>query len=465
MRSVFKSGLVLAAAAPAAILAGGFLYLSASATSPSFLHYDLTLKDGDLNILQVQGHVFGAAGRNTSITAPAGGFEKIQPLNFTARDSEGGLLEVDNENGGWTVHNGRKDFTYAYEVVLTIEDRYSPDIKGMLSMLNVDRCRIFGRDIFIAPDDGCPGRVIVDVGIFPEYDIRSEWPTVGGRMIVADANRLPLTVFVSGNYRYIESDVMGTEIGLAIAGDWSFEDDELLFVIKRIVSKEIALFGSSPHRKHLFICDANPVRGGRGFDYYGVHFAGCIVLLLDPAIDGSDLFDTQMSIIAHEFFHNWNGEAIRPDSDDFLWFVEGATVYYSYMVLLSLDIITESQYESKRETIASRYMNNPYLNEVPVGSAANVDLSDKDMVNLLYDGGFLVSESLDRKVRELTDGRNGLIDVLKYMYDNADEWNGVDDDVLIESINRVCGHDLSRFLQVLVREPAPELPLENHVSS
>ena len=162
----------------------------------------------------------------------------------------------------------------------------------------------------------------------------------------------------------------------------------------------------------LVIVDRNPVRGGKGFGYYGVHFGGTILLLLDPSIDRSSLYDVPMSIVAHEFFHNWNGEALRPVDDSFMWFTEGATVLVSYQVLLRAGIIDRRQYSLTEKAILERLWENPLRGDVSLTHAGNGDLTDRDMVDLLYDGGFAASLALDRKIASLTGGRSGIADVI-----------------------------------------------------
>jgi len=243
--------------------------------------------------------------------------------------------------------------------------------------------------------------------------------------------------------------------GFAIAGGWKFGDEEFFDVIRRIVSCEMGMFDSSPHESFLFVCDRNPVKGNEGFDNYGLHIGRNIILLLDGKLDRSELYGPSMSIVAHEFFHNWNGEAIWPRTSEFLWFTEGATVYYSYQVLLDANIITPSQYEKQREAIIRRYSDNAHLDSIPIVRAANSDLSDKDLVNLLYDGGFLAAEALDRRIEQVSGGSARLIDVLNWMHENAQD--GADVNVLAEAVSRTTGYDLSGFLAEMILDPAPDV--------
>ena len=421
-----------------------------------FLSYSLSLKDHKLNIIGVTIHVFGAAGKEVAIGEPEHGEGTcIEPIGLCANDSRGERLHVKGQGGRWIVKSNGRDFRINYDVVLTIEDVYSPDIRRMLTFLDSDHCRIKGSDVFMVPEMSVSEGVLVDVVLLPSWEIHSARRSVGNRLIIPALEDLPSTVMVAGNYRFLNSSSCGADLSLAIAGDWSFEDEELFLVIRRIVTREIDLFGSSPYEKYLFVCDRNPVRGGEGFDYYGVHFADNVVLLLDPRLDRSELFGTPMAVIAHEFFHNWNGEALRPRSDDFLWFTEGATVYYSYRILLDLRIITPSQYMVQRDAIIKRYIENSYLGSVPIVSAANNDLGDKDMVNLLYDGGYLAAEAIDNRLSEISGGQVGLIDVLRRMYEQERDGAGIDEETLLRSINDLCGYDLSGFLAELIHEPMP----------
>ncbi|MCK4548522.1 MAG: hypothetical protein KAU49_00055, partial [Candidatus Krumholzibacteria bacterium] len=381
---------------------------------------------------------------------------RLEPIGISAFGPDGGPLGVTTTGGGWEVACGNDDFTIRYDVVMTIEDRYSPEVRGMLSYLGPDRSRLMGRDLFIQPEHPVAERILVDIDLHGGRMIGSPWETVGTRMIVASAAELPMTLVAAGRYRFFETFVSGVRLVLAIGGQWEFEDGEFLETVRRIVSEEIAMLGSSPRERHLVICDYNPVRGGKGFDYYGVHFGGTILLLLDPAIDRIELYGIPMSIIAHEFFHNSNGEALRPSDDSFMWFTEGATVYFSYRVLLNAGIINRLQYDAAESAIIDRYGENVLRGSVHLSMAGNSDLSDRDMVNLLYDGGFLAARAIDEKIRSLTDGRSGLIDVIKRLYREDSSGREIGVAELRGAILAETGTDISHFIERVLFDPLPE---------
>ena len=422
-----------------------------------FLHYGVALTDAHLTVVHVRGAVFGITAHTMPFRAFAGPKGKmLDPIGFRAADRRGNPLPVRAGGGVWIVKNDGRDFTIEYDVALTNEDRYSADVRDMMTSIGVDRSRILGRDVFLVPELNVADGVLVDVAVFPGQRLSSSSPHVRNRIIVPDFAELPFTLAVSGDYRNLERVIAGTEIVLAIADSWSFTDVEFFDVVCRIVAEEISLFGGSPRSRYLFVCDENPVRGGERFDYYGIHYGGNMILLLDRRLDRSELVDTPMAIIAHEFFHNWNGEVLGPTGTEFLWFTEGVTNYYAYQVLRDARVITDGQYALHRRALGERYRENPRAGTVSIGEAANSDMRDKDMVNLLYDGGFLAAEALDARLREETGGNLALIGVLKYMCRNAGAGVIVDESSFLRAASDLGGGDLTAYLNDLVHAPCPE---------
>ena len=457
MRVKQRPAAIIALAAAVAVLAllvGAPMVPARSA--PPFLSWTVRIKDASLALIEVEGAVSGVLDRTFTFIAPAPeGGRALQPLGIAAFDRYGRPLEVGGAGGRWDVAAGGSDFIIRYEASLIIEDRYSPEVRGMLSRIGERRSRLMGRDCFLIPQREVAPGIIVDVDLHPGAQVASAWESVGNRIVVPGADDLPATFIVTGDYRFFSESVCGVRLVLALGGNWRFEDRELLAVVTDVASAGIGLFGSSPYKKHLFVCDPNPVRGGRGFDYYGAHFSATVLLLLDPRMDRSALFDGPMALVAHEFIHAWNGDAVRPADDSVLWFTEGATVYCSHLVLRLAGIISEEQQAAIRARIGERFARNPYRGAVALAEAGNSDLGDKDMVNLLYDGGMLAAEALDLRIALETGARGGLIDVVRLLYETHPYGTRVGEREIAAAASRVAGCDLAEFIRRLVREPAP----------
>lgn len=423
------------------------------ATDP-FIVFRVTLADAHLNVVHVRGDVFGPVrGRLELRPFENDAGTSFVPIGFRARELEGPPLAAVERDGAWIVSPRGSDFSFEYDVVLTIEDRYSPDVRGMMTAVGDGRSRILGRDLFLVPRTPFAEGVIVDLDL-NRGAVAASSPSTRGRIVVPAVEELPLLMAASGDWRMLERRVGDTDLVLAIGGRWSFGDGEFFDVVCRIVGETTAMFGPCPRARHLFICDANPVRGDARFDYYGIHYGGGMLLLLDAGIDRSALMDAPMAVVAHEFIHNWNGESVVPADDGFLWFTEGATSYFSYRVLREANVISAGQLAKRREAISVRYRGNPFACSVAVADAGNRNMGDKNLVNLLYDGGYLAAEAIDARLRGETGGAVELIDVLRLLCQRHPGGGRVDEAALVGAA-REYGIDLAPFLRELVHVPDP----------
>lgn len=451
---VFAGIFMLSALFPACV------WINTRGDSVPFISYRVSMKDKGLNLVNVTIRVHSALMDNISLAAvESGGCICPDPLSMIAETENGDTIEIEANDGKWVIKNRKRDFFVSYNVVTMKEDRYSSRIRNMITSITDSRFRVIGRDLFLVPVSEVKEGIIVDFGFLPETEIRSVYKSMGTRVIIPAAGDLPMSLCVGGDYKHMATSIGGTQILLSSAGGWSFKEDEMFQLIKDIVSYEIEMFGSSPHDRYLFVCDRNPILGSKGFDYYGAHFGGNILLLFDPQMDRSDLFDIQMTVISHEFFHNWNGEALRPASDRFQWFTEGVTVYYSYEILLDLGIISDRQYAFQIDAILENYRQNPYLDNIPIASSGNSDMSDKDLVKLMYDGGFLAARAIDKHLGDISEGKTELIDVIRDIYKNTEYGSEIDERVFIIKVKEITGHDISEYLKRLVHSPSPDIIL------
>ena len=292
-----------------------------------FLLYSLTLADAHLKVVHVRGTVFGASPKRVvlrSIGDATG--KRCEPIalrgdrsrrceDFPCAPATG---SGSSRTGGAISPSSTTSFSRSRTAI-------SADVRDMMTFVGVDRCRILGRDVFLVPELPVADGILVDVAMVPGWRLcrlvaaRSKQ---GHRARLAE---LPFTLAVSGDYRNLARDVAGSEIA---ARDRRYVVVRGRGVLRRRVQDRLggdrALRLVSPVAVPLRL-RRNPVRGGDRFDYYGIHYGGSMILLLDRRLDRSELMDTPMAIIAHEFFHNWNGEALGPAGDEFLWFTEGVT--------------------------------------------------------------------------------------------------------------------------------------------
>ena len=204
--------------------------------------------------------------------------------------------------------------------------------------------------------------------------------------------------------------------------------------LRRIVSEEAAVFGEYPAfdtGSYTFLADYLPWAIGDGMEH-----RNSTVLTNSASLEGSP--GLLLTTAAHEFFHVWNVERIRPrtlepfdletaNTSGELWLAEGVTTYYEKLVMHRAGLST--LHETMQEWSA-------VLNQV-LGSPARQFRSAEDMSRLapLVDGprtldgtnlnytylsyyihGAALGLALDLAIREHTQGQHSLDDFMRAMW-------------------------------------------------
>ena len=138
-------------------------------------------------------------------------------------------------------------------------------------------------------------------------------------------------------------------IGLESAATPS-QADELAEKVKKIVQEARAVYGEFPDYDfgtYTFIASATPFVQGDGME----HRNSTMISIPMNTFRAGDL----QEVFAHEYFHNWNVERIRPKTlepfnfeksnmSDELWFAEGFTQYYGELLLARAGLSKEKDY-------------------------------------------------------------------------------------------------------------------------
>jgi predicted metalloprotease with PDZ domain len=193
--------------------------------------------------------------------------------------------------------------------------------------------------------------------------------------------------------------------------------------VERIVLEAERVFGEYPafdDNSYTFIVDSLPWASGDGMEH-----RNSTILTSASSIrtNRSDLLDTA----AHEFFHAWNVERIRPQSlepFDFeranmsgeLWLAEGFTSYYGPLIMLRAGLTEMSDFAARFATFINRVQMSPgrglrSAEEMSrfapfVDAAAPVDRTSVDNTFIsYYTWGATIALGLDLTLRDRTDGR------------------------------------------------------------
>ena len=182
-----------------------------------------------------------------------------------------------------------------------------------------------------------------------------------------------------------------------------------------------------------------------------------------------------LGLASHEYFHAWNVKRIRPAAfapydlerenyTTLLWLFEGFTSYYDDLALRRAGLLTPNQYlDALATTLTTVLQRTSRLKQSLAESSFDAwikyyrqDENAPNSVVSYYQKGALVAAGMDLRIREQTQGRRSLDDVMRLLwrrYKRAGaQYAGVTEEELAPAIREATGVDLARTLRAWTRE-------------
>jgi predicted metalloprotease with PDZ domain len=212
------------------------------------------------------------------------------------------------------------------------------------------------------------------------------------------------------------------EIRVVIHGD-NWKKKRVEEELTRICKYELQLMGGAPFEHYTFLLHIGKAASGAGG---GMEHANSTAISVpsDEYLEG---------VAAHEFFHLWNVKRIRPatlDPIDYskeqytraLWFAEGVTSTYGSYTLLRAGLWNKQQfYEDLSEQITDLETRPAEHWQSAEQSSLDAWLEKYALYNRpdesvsYYTKGQILGVLLDLLIRERTENRKGLDDVMRLM--------------------------------------------------
>ena len=226
----------------------------------------------------------------------------------------------------------------------------------------------------------------------------------------------------------------------------AFDSVAFLSGIEKLANQSYALFGAAPYREYSFLIQDDAWSGG-------LEHPNSVTLGAESEQLAKD-HTFSIGEIAHEFFHTWNLMAIKPAGYrevDYrmqqpvagLWFSEGLTIYYADLLRRRAGLPAGDSTRTRHlEYLIERYLGMPGLAKF---SAETIGLAEyNSRVDALGDyvvSGHLMGEVLgnvfDIAVRDATDGRRSMDDVMRLMYSRRSSKGFVTDDIRV-ALDEAC---------------------------
>ncbi|HEX7595862.1 MAG TPA: hypothetical protein VF387_05880, partial [Gemmatimonadaceae bacterium] len=227
--------------------------------------------------------------------------------------------------------------------------------------------------------------------------------------------------FYVGRFAIDSTQIAGKWVRLAFypaASLTAARRDRTFAWLQKFVPAQIAVFGEAPFRNYTIFQRSDTVVNGGGLEHQSSQVDEVATSQLDaPYLPG---------LYAHEFFHAWNVKRLRPADlvpyryDDaqpttWLWVSEGVTDYYGALALVRAGVYDSTGFfDAIAGEIASVASAPPTaVSDASLGSWINPTDGSS---GLYYPKGGLTGFLLDVMIRDATDNRASLDNVMRRLY-------------------------------------------------
>ncbi len=249
--------------------------------------------------------------------------------------------------------------------------------------------------------------------------------------------------------------------------------DSILFMnnLQKVVQAATDIIGDIPYNEYTFI-GIGPGRGGIE------HLNNTTISFTGSGLDKPGAMNTVMNFIAHEFFHNYNVKRIRAfelgpfDYDkgsktNLLWVNEGLTVYYEYLTVKRAGLSDMNTLLSDFSSNLNTVQNNPgrlyqSLQQSSYATWADGPFgtqgTEKGKTISYYEKGPLVGLMLDFAIRNATQNKKSLDDVMRMLYWKyyKEQQRGFTDAEFQQTCEEVAGIPLTEIFEYVYTTKEPD---------
>jgi predicted metalloprotease with PDZ domain len=428
------------------------------------LAYSVTIeKPGDKE-LDVTVRVEGVGGETVDLAMPTWlpGVYRVQNYSnavrrFVAVDDAGKLLDVTMPSKNvWRVASRGAAFTA----------RYALDVSRGQKLYS--KCQVADRVGVIQA-----GTALLfltahrEASVSLKLDLPEGWRVAtaldgGPREFTAvDYDELVDSPVLVGDFTRLDFKIRGIPFAVVADKRLKFDITKLGVLHAKLANAQVEMFGCAPFPEYLFLYMVTEDASGRGDEsiFLGLEHDESTLITIHPRLASSEDLSIRWlaEVSSHELFHAWNVRAIKPTQlvvPDYLeappvrtlWLLEGATSYYAKRfvatTLLSREAGKEWLFAELANSLAA-LESRESLEELSLEAGT----SGPEAFDKLYPRGEATALLLDLQIRADSDGRLGLDDVLRRLYELSRTRQGFEEEKLPQLIAEVTGKDYSDFFR------------------
>ncbi|MCU0469160.1 MAG: PDZ domain-containing protein [Arcicella sp.] len=266
-----------------------------------------------------------------------------------------------------------------------------------------------------------------------------------------------------GTQKVLSFDLKGIPHKIAMYGDVKFDEAKVTEDFKKVCESALGVVGEHPCKDYTFLIH-NIMMGGGGLEH--LNSTTCQTSRMTYA--NEKMYQSFMSLIAHEYFHLWNVKRIRPkalgpfdyENENYthlLWFSEGCTSFYQNYILRRANMMTPEDYLKSYSGEINTIENQPG-NKIQSVTESSWDAwikfyrpneNSRNSTVSYYDKGAVLGGVLNLMILQSTKGAKSLDDVMRLLYQEyyKKQGRGFSDEEFQKAVETVAGKNLNDFFQ------------------
>lgn len=386
---------------------------------------------------------------------------------FKALDAKGNPLNVIKLNdNSWQIDNANKAKTITYQVNDTYDIEETHDIFSPAgSNIEAGKNFMINTHAFVGYFDGFANNPYEVTIVHPE----KLWGATA--MEDMDASKTK-DVFATSRYAtlvenpimyakpdYTTFNVKGMEILIAVySPSGTITAESITPEMKTMMTAQKNFLGEFNATKKyavlLYLSD-NSKPDAEGFG--ALEHPTSTSVVFPESMPKEQLKEQMKDVVSHEFFHIVTPLSIHskeiqdfdynnPKMSEHLWMYEGVTEYFANLFQVNQGLITEADfYKRMSEKIANASTMNDMLPFTKMSSNVLVK-PYKDQYLNVYQKGALIAMCLDIEIREKSNGKRGILDLMKQLSKEYGTQKAFNDEELFAKITTLTYPEVGAFL-------------------
>ncbi|WP_300437929.1 peptidase M61 [Christiangramia sp.] len=190
------------------------------------------------------------------------------------------------------------------------------------------------------------------------------------------------------------------------------------------------------------------------------------VVVMPETMEAKALDESMTDIVSHEFFHIITPLGIHskevhyfdyndPKMSQHLWLYEGVTEYFANLFQVNQGLISNQEFYDRM--VDKINISKRFDDTVPFTVMSKNILTDeyKDSYYNVYQKGALIGMALDIRLRELSGGKMGILDLMKKLNAKYGKDRPFDDDQLISDIVELTYPEIQDFFDTYITGTTP----------